>query len=70
MIGPEEKFWQWFDAHQDQLFNFELDRERIFDELSSRLNCVHPELTFEFGPEKDKREFVISAGGIRWPSPR
>lgn len=65
MIGPHEKFWQWFDAHQDQLLNFELDRERIFDELSGQLNCVHPELTFEFGPKEYRREFVISAGGIK-----
>jgi hypothetical protein len=26
---------------------------------------VNPELTFEFGPKAERREFVISAGGIR-----
>ncbi len=58
-------FWQWFDAHQDELFEFEVDQERIFDELSEQLIRVHPNLTFEFGPKTSWREFVISAGGIR-----
>jgi hypothetical protein len=58
-------FWQWFDAHQDELFDFEVDQERIFNDLSEQLIQVHPQLTFEFGPKADWREFVISAGGIR-----
>jgi len=58
-------FWQWFDAHQDELFDFEVDQERIFGNISEQLVRVHPKLTFEFGPKTDRREFVISAGGIR-----
>lgn len=59
------RFWQWFASHQDQLFDFEMDQERIFDELARELRRVHPGLTFEFGPKANPREFVISADGIR-----
>lgn len=66
MTGSQKTFWQWFDAHQDELFDFEADQERIFDELSEQLTQIHPKLTFEFGPLKaGRREFVISADGIR-----
>jgi len=63
---PEEKFWIWFEKHQDMLFNFENDQENIFNQQSMRMNEVDPELTFEFGPmQNGKREFVISADGIK-----
>lgn len=65
MKDSQQAFWKWFDAHQDELFNFELDQERIFDKLSKQLSRVHPDLTFEFGPRTHRREFVISAAGIR-----
>ena len=66
MTGSQKAFWQWFDAHQDEIFDFEVDQERIFDELSEQLVRVHPRLTFEFGPPNaDRREFVISADGMR-----
>ena len=46
--------------------NFESDQEEIFDELADQMRQVHPDLTFEFGPVIDgKREFVVSADGIR-----
>jgi len=65
--APEQGFWKWFEKNDDLLFNFEKDREKIFDELSHEMHKVNPELTFEFGPvEKDgKREFVITAGGAK-----
>ncbi len=64
---PEQKFWKWFVKNQGILFEFEKNRERIFDNLSSEMKKVHPDLTFEFGPiqESGKRELVISAGGIK-----
>ena len=65
MMDSQLTFWHWFDAHQDELVDFEVDQERIFDDLSEQLTRVHPNLTFEFGPKADRREFVISAGGIR-----
>ena len=62
----EEGFWQWFVANEDRIFTFESNRETIFDEIADRLHRINPNLTFEFGPIEDgKREFVISAGGIK-----
>ena len=62
----EKVFWDWFSKNEVRLFHFEQDQERIFDELAEQLNLINPDLTFEFGPVSDeKREFVISAGGIK-----
>jgi hypothetical protein len=61
-----ERFWQWFADNDDRLFHFERDQERTFDALAAAMNAVDPDLTFEFGPVQDgRREFVISAGGIK-----
>jgi hypothetical protein len=59
------EFWEWFNKHQDELFGFEIGQVQIFDKLSEQLIRVHPDLTFEFGPKSDQREFVVSAGGMR-----
>jgi hypothetical protein len=60
------EFWSWFAANEDRLYNFERDQEAIFDELARELHRVHPDLTFEFGPEiAGARDFVVSAGGIK-----
>jgi hypothetical protein len=64
-MNAQHRFWKWFIAHEAELFDFEADQERIFDTLARQLAQVHPNLTFEFGPKTDHREFVISAGGIR-----
>lgn len=66
-MTTQEKFWQSFLQHEEELFNFELDQERIFDELAAHLQEVDKNLCFEFGPkDKDRvREFVISAAGIK-----
>ncbi len=68
-MTAQGEFWNWFTQHERELFDFdprrEAQRERIFDELASELQKVDPELTFEFGPNAPKREFVISAGGIK-----
>jgi hypothetical protein len=39
----------------------------VFGSLTAALHRLHPDLTFEFGPVEDdgKREFVISADGVR-----
>ncbi|HWY67422.1 MAG TPA: hypothetical protein VNX88_02095 [Terriglobales bacterium] len=64
-----EQFWAWFLQHERELFRFdpdkETERERIFDQLASELQKVDAHLTFEFGPRATRREFVISAGGIK-----
>jgi hypothetical protein len=62
----EEAFWKWFVKNEPRLFSFEGNQEAIFAELGERMERVHGDLTFEFGPVHDgKREFVISAGGIK-----
>ena len=64
-INSYEKFWKWFLHHEAALLNFEANQETTFDQLSAALSQVDPDLTFEFGPPKPKREFVISAGGLK-----
>lgn len=64
--SKEARFWHWFQTNEARLFEFEKDQERIFDELQTELHRIEPNLTFEFGPKQDeKREFVISADGIK-----
>ena len=60
-------FWVWFRTNEEMLFEFERDRERVFDLLQAELQKVDSRLAFEFGPIRDGiwREFVISADGIR-----
>jgi hypothetical protein len=68
-MSAQEKFWHWFVQHEVELFGFdpdrEIEREKLFDELASALQEVDPNLAFEFGPKGTKREFVISAAGIK-----
>jgi hypothetical protein len=64
-MTAQHEFWNWFLQHEAELFDFEADRERIFDQLAAALQRVDPNLTFEFGPRQARREFVISAGGIK-----
>ncbi len=64
-MTKQQAFWQWFREHERELFNFERDRERTFDQLADQLKKVDANLTFEFGPKATRREFIISAGGIR-----
>jgi hypothetical protein len=63
----EAIFWQWFQKNENRLYSFENDREKIFDDLSAAIQKVNPDLTFEFSPvlADGRREFVISAGGIK-----
>jgi hypothetical protein len=64
--SKETAFWRWFQANETRLFDFERDQDRIFDELQTQLHRIQPSLTFEFGPKQEgKREFVISADGIK-----
>jgi hypothetical protein len=65
-LTPEGTFWEWFQKNENTLFDFEKDQERTFDRLSAEMHKLNPNLTFEFGPKEDgRREFVISADGIR-----
>jgi len=63
---PEQNFWTWFKDNENDVFDFEKNRERTFDRLAAEMHKVNPSLTFEFGPkENGHREFVISADGIK-----
>src|ERR1035437_10708534 len=59
------RFWLWFIQHQAELLTFEENQEAVFDQLAFQLQQVDLDLTFEFGPPGSRREFVISAGGIK-----
>jgi len=63
----EQAFWKWFEQNQEDLHHFEKDQEAVFNRLAKALHNVHQNLTFEFSAvrEDGKREFVISAGGIK-----
>src|SRR3974390_2814013 len=66
-----EDFWKWFQSNEDTLFNVEKNREQTFDKLGAEMHKLNPCLTFEFGPIEDgKREFVISADGIKEAFPQ
>ena len=69
---PEETFWKWFREHEKEIFDFEKDQEKVFDQLGKALARVDENLTFEFSTklENGKREFVISAGGIKSAFPK
>ena len=64
-MSKQREFWKWFRKHENQLMDIERDRERIFDQVGEQLKKVDENLTFEFGPKRPRREFIISAGGIR-----
>jgi hypothetical protein len=64
-MTDQEEFWNWFIRHEIELFDFEADKEGIFDQVAAELRKVDPDLAFEFGPKETRREFVISAGGIK-----
>jgi hypothetical protein len=69
--SPEADFWKWFQKNEATLFDFERDQAAVFDRLAVEMHKVHPSLTFEFGPKQDgRREFVISADGIRDAFPK
>jgi hypothetical protein len=67
MSGAEyDKFWKWFQEAQDSIFSWETDQTRTFTELLTHLRRIHPDLVFELSAVKQgRREFVISAGGMK-----
>lgn len=63
-------FWRWFERNEDRIFRFEKDQESIFNDIKKEIRRVDPDLCFEISSEKEgKREFVVSAGGIRTAFP-
>ena len=64
-MNKAEAFWDWFQANEARIYDFESDREKVFSDLGRELKKVHPDLVFEFGPKNEKRDFVVSADGIK-----
>ena len=69
-MTTQTQFWNWFIQREPELFDFdatrEAEREAFFVDIASELHKVDPDLTFEIGPNgRPKREFIISAGGIK-----
>ncbi|MDR2600403.1 MAG: hypothetical protein LBC73_09020 [Oscillospiraceae bacterium] len=61
-----KEFWKWFEKYSELIFDFENDLEKTFGLLSTELKKVDKNLTFEFGPvENNRREFILSANGLR-----
>ncbi len=61
-----KNFWKWFAENEDRLYNFQEDQMKIFNETAKELNKINKYLVFEFGiKEGEKREFVISANGMK-----
>lgn len=63
----QEYFWDWFKKNSDALFHFECNQDFLFRNLKTELNKIHSDLVFEFSSilKNGKREFVISADGIK-----
>jgi hypothetical protein len=67
-VDKYAEFWKWFEINQDKFFDFAKPDQKVekdFDLLSGALGKVNGDLTFEFGPKAEIREFVISAGGLK-----
>lgn len=64
-MSVEEAFWTWFTENQELLLGAKSGDEDLFDRLAEALQKVDRNLTFEFGPRGQVRDFVVSAGGIR-----
>ena len=62
----ESQFWEWFKQNDDRLFDFEGNQEPLIREIVTELHRIHRSLSFEISSIKDgKREFIISADGVR-----
>lgn len=64
-------FWAWFALRSDRLHALRGADDPLLDSLSVALRLVHPDLTFELGPEvaDGPRELVVSADGIQTAFP-
>jgi hypothetical protein len=67
----ESQFWQWFAANEHHIYSFESNQEAVLDQIESRLKQVNRDLCFAIGMigEDGRREFEISAGGIKTAFP-
>jgi len=62
----QQEFWDWFEKNSKALLSVKTGREPICAELGIQLTRVKKGLLWLFGPVRDgRREFIVSAGGIR-----
>ncbi|WP_209406435.1 hypothetical protein [Pseudozobellia sp. WGM2] len=65
-----ERFWKWFDKHQNKFLFLsditESEKDKLMDEFLKELHKFNEDIYFEIGghPEDEKVELVISAEGI------
>lgn len=66
-----QEFWEWFQKHEPEIFDFENNQETIFKSLSKKLYSVHPSLGFAFHEEiqEGKREIILSPNGDKLAIP-
>lgn len=63
---PGEKFWTWFQKNEAKIYESKSYKDPIFQDVSAKLKEYNYGIVFELAVEKDgKREFVISADGIK-----
>jgi hypothetical protein len=51
-MTSQQRFWDWSIQHEVELFDFEANQERLFDQLAAELQKIDSDLAFEFGPKK------------------
>jgi len=57
---PEAPFWKWFKNYEEYLYNYEMRKELIDQNISRKLYDIEYDLSFEIGPIiNNKREFKI-----------
>lgn len=63
----EERFWEWFAQHSRELIRVSTGKESICSELVRQLRKVDKGLVYAMGltVEDGRREFIVSADGIR-----
>lgn len=66
-----DEFWNWFKNNQEEFYNLDHEKmdelEMSFQKLDIQLKSLNESFTYEFSPvfENGKREFILSADGVR-----
>ncbi len=65
--GSQAEFWDWFVKNEDKIWTIDRNQEKVIRMVGEALDRYHPGLAFEFGMDvvDGKREFILSADGIR-----
>jgi hypothetical protein len=66
--SSEQIFWAWFLENEEMLLHQQHtddSRERVLNQVQNALHKIDENLAFEFGPPESRREFIVSAGGMK-----